>query len=774
MKKTIFLGLFLAFAAVKSSSAENYTKVPLWGGDVQVISVCEAHPEVVYVGSGYNGTFVTRDGGASWVSDKFDGQYGNSGVSTLCVDPTDPALILAGSWGVNANTVYRSEDYGATWTNASQNIMDLSIAKIAASRKTPGRFYMAGTETGPNAVVYRSDDGGASWGNKKTVVASKYATGLAVDGNDALYVTAQNYGDIYHTSDLNGYFYKSTDYGDNWTQKLNFNFWPDSIQVASGTVLINANTNTPGSTGLSEVSNDSGETFIPATPYTTYRAGRFLSSDGKKMYFYGSIDNGTNRALYVSSAPAWNSFAVVCGSTPVSYTPMGAKPGTVFPFPGDDTKFYLTNSELGVLKSTDSGATWQEANNGMGGVMALDGCKDSAGNMYIIGNITLYKGVNIGAGDESWKKVACIDELGGGGPNVGGIVVAPSSSVVLYASRGNFFRSADGGQTWQSVMSFSFGSGGISDIACNKSDPAVCYMSYSKGEVASPSSGKFLYKSTNGGAAWTQQDLTGNSIQALALDPSDPTILYAGLGDPRPINDQAPTTYGGMWKIVDDGINPPVKTQLAGLDDYMPYKIAVDTGGIVFAACRNAGDHVLMYSKDGGATWNRSVTDFNGINDVAFSQGVYYVSNAQGIYASRVIDRPFGRLASSSDIGNVWCLIVGSMYGGSDSGVYKMTSSAFAALGINAKAYNYPNPFNPKNGDTTIIRYLSTALPSSVTVKIYTVSGELVWDYAETTVDGKVTWDGKNKTGGYCAPGVYIAVVDMDGTKARNKIVLVY
>jgi len=37
-----------------------------------------------------------------------------------------------------------------------------------------------------------------------------------------------------------------------------------------------------------------------------------------------------------------------------------------------------------------------------------------------------------------------------------------------------------------------------------------------------------------------------------------------------------------------------------------------------------------------------------------------------------------------------------------------------------------------------------------------------------------VAWDGHNQSGKLCAPGLYFVVVDVDGAKVRNKIVIVY
>jgi uncharacterized protein (DUF736 family) len=756
--------------------ADAVTRVPLWGGDVQILVVSPSNALVAYVGSAYNGTYVTKDGGATWSSIKFSAT-GSNGVESLAVHPTLPNVVIAATRDSMDTRIKRSDDYGTTWTNVGgSDLEQISISRIIPSTKTPGTFYLVGTdESSSEVVTFKSTDAGATWSNKKIVVATKYSTDMAIDANDNLYVSAQDAADIY-SSDYDGYLYKSTNDGTTWTMIRSFDFWPDSLQVSSNTLLMNANSNTGNSVSrMSEISNDLGATFISTTTYTTQNAGRVLTPDGSGFYY---VDNNA-KAIYLSSAPVFNS-RVFVSSIPISYTTMGAKGSLLVPVPQDPTIFYMTNSELGVMKSTDSAATWQVANVGMGGVIAMDGTKDSAGNMYVIGNITLYKGSNIGQSNESWSTKYCPDDVFGSAPRVGGVVIAPSASVVLYAARNDLYRSSNGGDTWpaSSIKTFTTFDGKITSLAYNPSNPNICYMAYSSGPVNVASSEQFIYKSTDMGASWQNMSLTGNSVQALAIDPANPTVIYAGLGDRHGYNSTGVLTCGGMWKIVDDGVNPPTKTALTGMDGYIPYAIAVDTAGVIMAACETSSSrYVVRYSLDSGATWAtvRLETDEAPIPDVAYSQGAYYIAMYDGIYGSASPSQTFVKIADSNDIGNVWCLVVGSMYGGANSGIYKLSfTPGVLTIGSSAKAYNYPNPFNPKTGGTTSIRYIPTKTPDKVTVKIYTLSGELVWEYDDTVKNGTVTWNGKNQSGELCAPGIYFTVVDMDGTKARNKIALVY
>jgi hypothetical protein len=89
-------------------------------------------------------------------------------------------------------------------------------------------------------------------------------------------------------------------------------------------------------------------------------------------------------------------------------------------------------------------------------------------------------------------------------------------------------------------------------------------------------------------------------------------------------------------------------------------------------------------------------------------------------------------------------------------------------------AYNYPNPFNPRNQTTTIVYHSPSA--GSTTIKIFTLTGRLVRSISHAAAAGsnEVTWDGKNGRGQTVRNGVYVAVImPPGGTKQMVKIAVV-
>ncbi len=90
-------------------------------------------------------------------------------------------------------------------------------------------------------------------------------------------------------------------------------------------------------------------------------------------------------------------------------------------------------------------------------------------------------------------------------------------------------------------------------------------------------------------------------------------------------------------------------------------------------------------------------------------------------------------------------------------------------------AYNYPNPFNPRSQTTRIVFY-NPAGNTSVSVKIFTLTGKLVKSITQS-VSGEgsryVDWNGRNGKGQVVRNGVYVAVIQLGSTRIMVKIAVV-
>ncbi|MFC1637538.1 Ig-like domain-containing protein [Candidatus Margulisiibacteriota bacterium] len=86
------------------------------------------------------------------------------------------------------------------------------------------------------------------------------------------------------------------------------------------------------------------------------------------------------------------------------------------------------------------------------------------------------------------------------------------------------------------------------------------------------------------------------------------------------------------------------------------------------------------------------------------------------------------------------------------------------------EAYAYPNPFKPGAGHTIVT---FTNLASECTIKIFTLTGELVRTILETDGDGVATWDVKNESGEDVASGLYLFAIKSGDDLKRGKLAVI-
>jgi photosystem II stability/assembly factor-like uncharacterized protein len=181
---------------------------------VSKIAVDPTNSSRVYVATGdfpgwwgYGmGIMRSTNGGATWINE-LRSDVDGAEVSDLLVNPDNPAIVLAtsgrgdtmsGRWGV-----WRSTDFGDTWTRVVSNFEGV---RLAASRASGGirRIYAAGT----SGRLRRSSDGGATWTSINPAIGD---TGLL---SVATSTVARDTVFVYSSQ---GVIYRSTNAGDSWT-----------------------------------------------------------------------------------------------------------------------------------------------------------------------------------------------------------------------------------------------------------------------------------------------------------------------------------------------------------------------------------------------------------------------------------------------------------------------------------------------------------------------------------------------------------------------------
>ena len=127
--------------------------------------------------------------------------------------------------------------------------------------------------------------------------------------------------------------------------------------------------------------------------------------------------------------------------------------------------------------------------------------------------------------------------------SIGSIAVAPSDSNIIYAGsgeaniRGNvaagngIYKSIDAGKTWQQVWKQI---GQIGTITIHPKNPDVAFAAV-LGHAFGPNAERGVYRTKDGGKTWQQvlkkDENTGASD--VALDPSNPNIIFAGMWEAR-------------------------------------------------------------------------------------------------------------------------------------------------------------------------------------------------------------------------------------------------
>jgi photosystem II stability/assembly factor-like uncharacterized protein len=124
-------------------------------------------PGLLWVGTDDGNVWVSKDTGANWTPLN-DNITGNPGYWVSRVEPSnhDPAVAYVSYTGYRRDDfrpfLYKTDDYGETWTDISAGLPNASINVIREDHKNPDLLFV-GNELG----VWASIDGGGSWHKMK-------------------------------------------------------------------------------------------------------------------------------------------------------------------------------------------------------------------------------------------------------------------------------------------------------------------------------------------------------------------------------------------------------------------------------------------------------------------------------------------------------------------------------------------------------------------------------------------------------------------------------
>jgi photosystem II stability/assembly factor-like uncharacterized protein len=150
--------------------------------------------------------------------------------------------------------------------------------------------------------------------------------------------------------------------------------------------------------------------------------------------------------------------------------------------------------------------------------------------------------------------------------SIGDIAIAPSNPDVIYVGTGEannrqsasfgagVYKSVDAGKSWKYMGLKETQT--IARIVVSPKDPNVAYVA-ALGHLFGPNKERGLYKTTDGGATWTNTKFIDENtgFTDVVIDPSNPNTLYAASYQRRRVpwgfNGGGPGS--GIWKTVDAG-----------------------------------------------------------------------------------------------------------------------------------------------------------------------------------------------------------------------------
>jgi photosystem II stability/assembly factor-like uncharacterized protein len=578
------------------------------------------NPATLYAGTGEaNGTYYSAgilkstNSGANW-SVLGASVFNRGAISGIAVSPADGNVVVVcarngkhlpgATTGDDIGGIYRSTDGGQSWARAAANFCT-DLAVVATDFNV---MYHTATGVGDEGGLYKSIDAGVSWARVTGAVGGadigRLAIGLSNQGT-RVWIGGKIGGQVV--------IQRSTDSGNSWSEPLLTDIPEGGVDEAiyqlycesqcdyDNAVAVNpfdVNDVYLGGVGAFRT-RDGGATF---SQFGSNNAGGGpLHVDHHLVLFdrraNGVVYNGNDGGIYRSADG---------GAT---WTSIGGNLSTIQSYhislhPTNRNIIYTGNQDNGTTRRSDSNV-WLELGGGDGGYSAVN----HANPQIVYASTTelsLQKSLN--AGEDRFQapltQVPKVD-----GEPVGFIapfVMDPVNPEVLLAGTNRVWRTADGAQTWAPVsealtrtpdgvitqiaiarsdtsVAYTVASDGsvgrsgpggftlvqqapmpdryATSVAVHPGDPNTAYVGFSGFDDSTPSTPGHVFKTSNGGASWTNvsSNLPDTPVNALAINPNVPTEIYAGTD----VGVFISSNGGGSWAKMNAGLPNAAVASLA-------------------------------------------------------------------------------------------------------------------------------------------------------------------------------------------------------------------
>ncbi len=374
-------------------------------GKISALAIDPTNPQIIYAGSGVGsgfqgpfgegGIFATTTGGSSWT--RADTGLSDPMVGALWLDPTNPQVVLAGTWTTG---IFRSADGGAHWGLAADASQVSSFVAVGAS-------LYAATATG----VMVSRDDGATWA---TAVTTSSAVGAMADGGGVLYLGLDN-GSILLMNLATGAITTS------YTPTGNAVVWSMAADPTNGAVAYAVEWPQSSTTTLL-ATTDGGSQWAPLTlgPGCGFRAQAV----------------GTGPGVLAVAGEGGSCITTDGGTT---WDPLngGWDNRIVDVLPGGTT--YALGSDQGLYLTHDTGSTWVSLNGGIDDSLTTS---VAVSGTTILAAVQDYSYLSSFDGGATWFQPS----TGSPGGEDGAVAFNPGNPSLAYAcTAGGLAISTDGG-----------------------------------------------------------------------------------------------------------------------------------------------------------------------------------------------------------------------------------------------------------------------------------------------------------------------------------------
>ncbi|MCX6559368.1 MAG: hypothetical protein NTZ26_02530, partial [Candidatus Aminicenantes bacterium] len=654
-------------AAIRSAAQPHWQSLGPGCLSVSQIIVDPQRPSVVYAITQQGRVYKSSDGGANW-------QLAGEGLpaqpeseAALAIDPQRPSFLYLGL----SSGVYRSTDGAATWTKLPPGPSGISI--LVASPADSLTLY-AGCSEG----ALKSADGGKTW----------TGLGIAIHGVRTIAFDPQNPAVIY----IGGYpasypsvgaaLWKSVDGGANWTG-ADAGIFLGSYQFVSS-IAVDPKSSSIVYAGTYQglyKSTDGGLSWIclyetegqekividPQEPNTLYLAVDSIYVSQISPILLKSRDGGRSWALIMKGLEGASGFYDIALS--------GQEPNIL----------WIGRAPLGISKTYDGGTTWYPSSAGLpssGPVISLVLPPLAAAPIYVGTGVVfplagVFRSMTGGASWQIKNDGLNLFTLPVSSRNLVFLSGDPSSPAKLYAYVNEFvlklpltttlYQSSDGGDHWSGLSSngaYKYG------LAVDPKNPSVLYAPSSQG----------VAKSSDGGSTWT--DLNVPPASVLVIHPQTPALLFAG------------TKSAGVYVSTDAGANwTAVNSGLADLN-ILALALAENSPAVLYAGTASG----MFQSSDEGAHWTAINNGLSNLVvkviavDPRFHSTIYAGTDGGGVFRS--VDGGVNWTAFNAGLDNLTINCLGvdpsdssRVYAGTNTGLFSTYDPPSISLSRNRMTF---------------------------------------------------------------------------------------